>query len=192
MSSTIVVYVIKESKLRQAIGSGEERLIKKINRNYQAAFEDFREHGLDALDDYSYEEAVRDLILGCPRKEIPWHLTGYAIEAILATLGELLGDFRTSGSSFDEHYNGIFERLGVQLDMTTLVCVAEIPDLFPEPVEEPYWGCWKLETCQQALKSLRNADISNLADDEQEIINNIHDWLKTAVRRKSLLVGMCV
>ena len=188
MSLTIEVFAVPWDPLVQALGCGDQALIKTIVARHgwllpEADESEGREFG--------GADALADLINGETDERFPGSLYGFALMALCAHVGKSLPNVPGIARAFEwmERIDAGLLARSIPLSLQELVCSGS-PVPIPLADDWPTVGIWVPETIEEALAALQAHDPSQDDYELAEMIVQIKGWLEAAAKLPgSSLIG---
>ncbi len=181
MSSTLNVYAVSMSQLKQVLGSANQALIDAIFASEGDWLESIND--IDDEAGFSCEDAIGFLIHGAINQECPGYLYGYGLEVICAHIGTRLPEISGISGAYDwiQEVDAVLNEHGVPISLNDLVYTGS-PVPIPQPDDYPVIGKWDAHTIAPALDAMRSIDLSQLDYDAKSTLVQMQGWLEATLK----------
>ena len=176
--------------LRFLLGSPTDRLTHKIKREFAHRFE---QDEVDDEDEPSLEKALRDLLSGGELNPAFGHKYAYALELLCDHFGEFLDNsaWTAMRSEWADQVHEAIKQAGIDeqtLSVNDHLMYRGSPIAIPEPSDFPFIGYLRKDEIGNAAQAIDSADRSDMDEEVQESVSQIHGWLKRCEELKCDLV----
>lgn len=187
-------FAINLNTLKNAFGSKDKDLIQNIMN--EGAILQQMEHSRDLIEDdvkkggLTLEKALESLIMGSKLEKKSASAYICALELILMHIGaENEGEY-----DIIIKFNDIFKEKQITDDIDIIKLFERGSPIKIPPIAKgnlPSIGYWTEPEVQKAWEALKEIDLSEIDEEEiNEAFREFKDWLESAVKEKSGLVGI--